>query len=102
MRTATGPATSLRAAATRLFQAASPEGRAVAGTRRPSGAAALTRDIFVKRFEMQNLKACGREDGTKQVADSVSASRLKTQSGFWGELCGAKSFVVRAYYFSTL
>jgi len=51
---------------------------------------------------MQNLKACGREDGTKQVADSVSASRLKTQSGFWGELCGAKSFVVRAYYFSTL
>jgi len=44
MRTVTGPATSLRAAATKLFQIAIPEGR-------PGGRAARVPNIFVKRFK---------------------------------------------------
>ena len=62
---------------------------------------------------MQNLRACGREGGTKQlgaVLEDLYAAylvrfRLTAQnpnrvSG--EELCLAKSFVVCDYYFSTL
>jgi len=47
---------------------------------------------------MQNLRSV--EGGTKQLADWFPPHGSKTQSGFWEELCQAKSFVVRAYYFS--
>ncbi len=50
MRTATGPAASLRADATKLFQVASPEGRAVAGSRRPSWTGRFNSGHFCETF----------------------------------------------------